>query len=126
MFHNSNSRLRTRSRTEYNPHHLLLKLTTTLNTRLPKSSTLNSTSAVNANFSIWYDGRVMTCGSGPLLRMAGYLAHWVQINFISIIVSDILLVTIKCLLIWNIVDANDLLVICVVHLGRFWQISLAC
>src|SRR6202040_3647125 len=64
-------------------------------------------------------GRVLpvTCGSGPLLCMAGYLSHWVQINFISIIVSDILLVTIKCLLIWNIVDANDLLVIC-----ASWQI----
>src|ERR1700720_4332029 len=41
------------------PPHLLLKCTTTLNTRLPKSSTLNSTSAVNVNFSIWYDGRAM-------------------------------------------------------------------
>src|ERR1700723_388254 len=51
--------LRTRSRTEYNPHHLLLKLTMTLNTRLPKSSTLNSTSAVDVNFSIWYDGWAM-------------------------------------------------------------------
>src|ERR1700720_4299048 len=40
MFPNSNSRLQTRTQTEYNPHHLLLKLTTTLNTRLPKSSTL--------------------------------------------------------------------------------------
>src|ERR1700720_2201986 len=96
MFPNYNSRLRTRSRTGYNPHHLLLKLTTTLNTRLPKSSTLNSTSAVNVNFSIWYDGRAM---KGQTRKWIGWSLlnsltppSWLQISIVRILPGPVLLV----------------------------------